>query len=332
MVHKIKTYLALLGWLFPGLGVAQRIDHTASFRHISQPTFIRLHYDNDFFRATDYYYSQGYSIEVVHPVLRKNPLTSLLIKAKTTQAQYGLAFEHFGFTPTTIRSDVIELGDRPFAACLLLKTFSQSLDTLRRVRVSSALSTGMMGPVALGGQIQAALHRLLNGVEPRGWQHQIRNEVLLNYSLTYEKQLFAYRHALSVSALAQAQLGTFSDRFQTGVVVMAGRFESPFVHTPNKGRLPMQLYVYAQPLVSVVAYDASLQGGLLNRSSPYVIAAGQLARTTLQANVGVVFSYKHLYLEYYQSMLSREFATGQSHQWGGVKMSLSFDAFAHPTP
>jgi lipid A 3-O-deacylase len=181
-----------------------------------------------------------------------------------------------------------------------------------------------MGPVALGNEIQTALHRLTNGVEPLGWQYQIQNDVLLNYTFSYEKQFYAYRHALSVSALGQAQVGTFSDRLQTGIVVMAGWFNSPFGPTPNHRRLPMQLYVYAQPIVSLVGYDATLQGGLFNRSSPYVMPSNQLTRTTLQTNVGAVFTYKKLYVEYYQSALSREFNTGQFHRWGGIKIGVSF--------
>lgn len=325
-MHNVTICLALFGWLIPGLGVAQRIDNTASFREMGHVNVFHFHYDNDLFTATDYYYTQGYNFELVNPALRKNPLTKLLLKAPGSQVRYGLAFEHFGFTPTSIRSNAILVGDRPFAGVLLLKTFRLSIDSLRRVRVSSELSTGMVGPVALGGQIQAALHGLLNGDEPHGWQYQIANDVIVNYRLQYEKQLFAYRHALSVSATAQAQVGTFIDRLQTGVVVMAGRFDSPF-HTPTQRRLPLRLYVYAQPLVSVVGYDATLQGGLFNRSSPYVLAADQLARTTFQANAGVVFGYKTLYLEYAQSWLSPEFKTGQSHRWGGVRIGLLFDPF-----
>lgn len=329
-MQKFKTYLAVLGWLIPALGLAQRIDNTASFRQMSQDSYIRLHYDNDYFTATDYYYTQGYNFEVVNPALRKNPLTKLLIKASGNQVQYGLAFEHFGFTPTTIQSDDILVGDRPFAGCILLKTFSISTDTLRRVRVSSVLSTGMIGPVAFAGDMQAAIHRLINALEPHGWQHQIRNDVILNYTFNFEKQLYAYRHALSISANAQAQAGTFADRLQTGFVVMAGRFDSPFGSIPANRRLPLQLYVYAQPLVSVVGYDATLQGGLFNRSSPYVISTGQLTRTTFQANIGAVFRYKNLYLEYYQSLLTREFDTGLPHRWGGIKIGVSFGTFAHP--
>ncbi len=319
-----RIFFTLLGWSIAVSCLAQRIDNTASFRQTGSDTFIRLHYDNDLFTGTDYYYTQGYALEVINPALRKNPLTQLLIKRKRSQTQYGLTFEHTGFTPTSIQSNAIRVGDRPFAAAILLKSSGTSTDTLRRVRIVSVLSTGVMGPVALGSEIQTALHRLTNGIEPHGWQYQIQNDVILNYTFSYEKQLYAYRHALSVSALGQAQVGTFSDRLQTGVVVMAGWFNSPFGPTSNRSRLPVQLYVYAQPIVSLVGYDATLQGGLFNRSSPYVIQPGQLTRTTLQTNVGAVFTYKKLYLEYYQSALSREFDTGLSHRWGGVKIGVSF--------
>ncbi|GAB4018185.1 hypothetical protein GCM10028808_51940 [Spirosoma migulaei] len=327
-MQTIKIILVVLGWLIPLVGLAQRIDNTASFRQMGSDNYFRLHYDNDYFTTTDYYYTQGYNFEVVNPALRKNPLTKLLIKARASHVQYGLALEHFGFTPTTIQSDAILVGDRPFAGCILLKTFSIATDTLRRVRVSSVLSTGMIGSVAFGGEMQAAIHRLINGVEPHGWQHQIRNDVILNYNLNYEKQLYAYRNALSVSANAQAQVGTFADRLQTGFVVMAGRFDSSFGTTSTQRRLPLQLYVYAQPLVSLVGYDATLQGGLFNRTSPYVIPTDQLARTTFQANYGAVLRYKKLYLEYYQSLLTREFETGKPHRWGGIKIGVSFGTFA----
>ena len=327
-MQKIRICWSVLGWLIPVLGLAQRIDNTASFREMGSDSYFRFHYDNDYFTATDQYYTQGYNFEVVKPALRKNPLTKLLIKVKDSHVRYGLALEHFGFTPTTLGSDAILVGDRPFAACILLKTFTISTDTVRRVRISSLLSTGIMGPVAFGYEMQAAIHRLIHGVEPHGWQHQIHNDAILNYNFNYEKQLYAYRHALSVSANAQAQVGTFVDRLQTGFVVMAGRFDSPFGTTAGNRRLPLQLYIYAQPLVSVVGYDATLQGGLFNRSSPYVIPADQVARTTFQANYGAVLRYKKLYLEYYQSALTREFATGMPHRWGGIKIGVSFGTVA----
>lgn len=323
-MQRLNTLLIILGWLTPIFGLAQRIDNTASFRQTDQARYARLHYDNDYFTATDRYYTQGYNFEFVHPALRKNPLTRLLVTTNRNAARYGLAFEHFGFTPTTIQSDAILVGDRPFAGAILLKTFSMSTDTVRRIRVASVLSTGVVGPVAFGGEMQTAIHRAINGVRPQGWQHQIRNDVIVNYALTAEKQVYAYRNALLVSAMGTVQAGTFVNRLQTGFVIMAGRFNSPFGNSPNVGRSGLQLYGYAQPLVSLVGYDATLQGGLFNRDSPYIIPTDQLTRTTFQANIGAVLKYKKLYLEYYQSLLTREFETGMPHRWGGIRIGVSF--------
>ncbi len=323
-MQRFNAFFAVLWCLLPILGMAQRIDNTASFRQIDQAQYARLHYDNDYFTASDLYYTQGYNFEFVHPALRKNPLTALLITTNRNTAKYGLAFEHFGFTPTTIQSDAILVGDRPFAGAILLKTFSMSADTVRRIRVSSVLSTGMVGPVAFGGEMQTAIHRAINGITPQGWQHQIRNDVIVNYALTVEKQLYAYRNALSVSANGQVQAGTFVNRAQAGFVVMAGRFNSPFGNSPGIARSGLQLYGYAQPLVSVVGYDATLQGGLFNRDSPYTIPANQVKRATFQANFGAVLKYRNLYLEYYQSLLTREFETGRPHRWGGIRIGVSF--------
>ena len=324
MKQQIEKLLGVLWCFAPVVGLAQRIDNTASFRHINGNQYARFHYDNDYFTATDQYYTQGYSFEVVHEVLRKNPLTKLLITTKGQNTNYGLAFEHFGFTPTSISSDAILTNDRPFAACMVLKTFGISVDTARRVRVSSVLSTGFVGPMALGGEMQTAIHRWINGVQPRGWQHQIKNDLIVNYGLNYEKQIYNYRNAISLNINAQIQAGTLNNRLQTGFTLVAGRFESASVNTPKGRALPFQMYVYAQPLFGLVAYDATLQGGFFNRNSPYVVAPSHISRTTFQGNFGAVFRLKKLYLEYYQSVLTKEFETGLPHRWGGIKIGFAF--------
>jgi hypothetical protein len=95
---------------------------------------------------------------------------------------------------------------------------------------------------------------------------------------------------------------------------------SPFSSTENKRKF--QLYVYAQPLASVVGYDATLQGGVFNKSSPYVILDTNVERFTKQFNYGLVIRINKLYLEYAQNKISREFTTGEAANWGGVKIGF----------
>jgi len=75
-------------------------------------------------------------------------------------------------------------------------------------------------------------------------------------------------------------------------------------------------------LVNAIGYDATMQGGVFNRSSPYTIAAKDIKRVTLQQNFGVVLNFRKIYLEYFQSLLSPEFSGGKMHRWGGLKIGV----------
>lgn len=65
-------------------------QNTDSIRLAKQENYSRLNYDNDFFTATDRYYTQGISIEFIHTLFRKSPfsktLIPLMVKQKTITA------------------------------------------------------------------------------------------------------------------------------------------------------------------------------------------------------------------------------------------------------
>ncbi len=310
----------------PFVATAQRIDHTAIQRSQSSDGYFRFHYDNDFFSRslTDYYYTQGYSFEMAHPIFKNNPISRVLLHYQGKPAIYGLAFEHFGFTPTSIKSDEILAGDRPFAGVILLKSFSISVDTVRSQRLSSVLSLGMVGPVAFAGQMQTAIHRWSGDLEPHGWQYQIHNDVVVNYELNHEKQLLAIPDFLLLNTNAQIRLGTLSDKVQAGLTLTLGYFDSAFKASSKSRKKDFQIYVYSQPLGSLIAYDATLQGGLFNRSSPYTLPADEINRFTFQHNYGLILKVRKFYAEYYRTYLSQEFKSGRTHVWGGVKLGVAF--------
>ncbi len=322
----LRTWLLFLAVICPLSGIAQRIDNTASQRAVREKGYFRFHYDNDFFSRdrTDYYYTQGYSFEVAHSIFAKNPVSKVLLRFPDKSATYGLAFEHFGFTPTSIKSDEVLVGDRPFAGVIMLKSFSISVDTARRQRLSSTLSLGGIGSVAFAGPMQTTIHRWSGDPEPHGWQHQIRSDVVVNYELNHERQLAAVPDFLSLNTNAQIRLGTLSSKLQSGVTLSLGYFDSAFSSSLKSRKKDLQLYVYSQSLGSIVGYDATLQGGLLNRSSPYALQASEINRFTFQHNYGVMLKVRKIYAEYYRTFLSREFKSGQEHVWGGVKLGVSF--------
>ena len=140
---------------------AQLIDNSSTFRHISRSSYFRFHYDNDYFTKSDEYYTQGITFEFVHPAIKRFPLSKLLWQPFKTEPQYGISLNLFGYTPTSILSDSILYGDRPFNAGISVKTFFVQVDEVKHQQISTALSVGVTGPAALGYEIQYNIHHWL---------------------------------------------------------------------------------------------------------------------------------------------------------------------------
>lgn len=309
--------------LFLPLGLlAQKIDHTSSYRTLEKERYFRFHYDNDYFAATDENYTQGYSFELVSPKLEKNPINYLFLKPKAVTTKYGLALEHIGFTPNDYVSEAIQFGDRPFSSAIMLKSFLIATDTIRKRRISQGLSLGLIGPGAFGKEMQVGIHKATGNKIPGGWDNQIQNDVVLNYRIDYEKQLFNYNNIASLQAQTTLQIGTLFTNASVGFNTRLGLFNSVFSTTQHKKNF--QIYAYAQPMVSLIGYDATLQGGLINTDSPYTIASNEVERLTAQFNYGIVLKTKTLYFEYTRSAITREFKPGASAKWGGIRIGFTF--------
>jgi lipid A 3-O-deacylase len=322
-----RPYIILLFFLLPVASFAQAVDNAVAFRNIHSDRYFRINYENDFFTGTDRDYTQGIYIEKVNSNFRKFFLSRLLWRPRNSEVQYGLGVEQDVYTPNHLDVADILYGDRPYAGSLFLKTFLTATDAERRQRVSTSLSTGLIGPDAGGEGMQKAIHHWINYITPLGWHNQIRNDLVLNYQVNYEKEIFSASNALSLSSYSSVRLGTLSSKVTTGLTVMAGNFYSPFkdieAHPGNTAK-KWQWYVYDQPLVNLVGYDATLQGGLFNHSSPYTIPASQIDRLTFQHKFGLVIILKGLYLEYFQTSLTKEFSTSVYHRTGGIQVGFGF--------
>jgi lipid A 3-O-deacylase len=315
-----KYYTA--GLLFLSLlSFAQRIDNTASFREIKSNHYFRYYFDNDFFANTDYYYTIGHNFELVSPKLLKNPINYLFIKLKNSEQKYGLSLAQVGFTPTNLESDEILYDDRPYAAAVMLKSFLISTDTIHKTTFSSTLSLGIIGPFSSGKKIQTIIHKWIGKDIPLGWQYQIQNDLVLNYEISHEKQLYRHDNLFELNSNVKLRVGTMNTNISGGLTTTFGKINSPFISAKNKNNF--QIYGYWQGLVTAVGYDASLQGGLFNKNNPYVISDQNMERFTFQKNFGIVLHSKTFYLEYYRSWLSKEFETGGTHKWGGFRIGFT---------
>ncbi len=300
---------------------AQLINYSPTFRTIHQDSYFRFHYDNDYFTKADYYYSQGITFEYVHPGLRKNPINKILIRPLGSVMKYGISLDLFGYTPTSILSDSILYGDRPYAAIIDIRSFVIANDSIRKRRISTAVSIGVIGQAGLGFEIQHGIHKWLKNPLPHGWEFQIRNDLVLNYQLIYEKQLLTDAGHFLLNGVGELKVGTLNNLVGGGINFLAGNFNDPY---SSKATTKVAYYFFGQAKGNFIAYDASMQGGLFNRKSPYTITASDIAHFSFQADAGIVVNFKKLFLSYTQSFLSREFRTGSYHRWGGISVGCSF--------
>jgi hypothetical protein len=314
--------IVLIMFFIPITLLGQKIDNTASFRDIKSENYTRANYDNDFFTSSDMDYTQGINFELVDARLKKNPINHILILSKKSELRYGLSLEHIAYTPDTLDTYEIQYGQRPFAAAFMLKSFSIATDTIHKSRIISSLSLGLIGPGAGGGNMQKVIHQITGSETPNGWYYQIKNDLVLNYDVSYEKQLLRLNDFFSFQFNGGLKLGTLFTNASVGLNAALGIINSSFTTVKNKDEF--QIYLYNQPLVNVIGYDATLQGGIFNDKSPYTIPSSNLERFTLQDNLGIVVQFNRFYIEYIQTFQTREISTARAHDWGGIRVGYKF--------
>lgn len=203
----------------------------------------------------------------------------------------------------------------------MLKSFIIATGTARSSRLLFSFNLGIIGPAALGEEIQVDIHEATGNKTPLGWRHQIKNDIVLNYELGHEKQLLRYSNLFSFNANSTVKIGTLFTNASVGMNMIFGIANSAF--SSIKRKRGFQLYVYTQPNLNIIGYDATLQGGFFNRKSPYTISSKNIERFTAKFNYGIVLKTRTTYFEYTRSALSKEFKTGSSTKWGGIRIGIT---------
>ena len=142
-----------------------------------------------------------------------------------------------------------------------------------------------------------------------------------------------YEHAKMESYIkASAQAGTLRDNLTWGFGFRYGKFV-PFyqdVSIYNKKRLPssssykLQFNIVLEVETQLIGYDATLQGGVFNKSSVYVIPSSQMNHFVIEGIGGFEISYGRYELQFFQFWKSKEFKTGKDHKYVSVKLNFAF--------
>jgi len=304
------------------------IEAYYAISYVSTNNYFGINFDNDIFSNTDYYYTNGICFKLSVPVFAASPFAwPMLPYRKESMNYHGITAVQNMYTPTN--PDTISVFDyeRPFCAYLYLGHFKNTLSKKKRYRQYSEIILGIMGPTSLGGFVQSQIHN----IEPIGWENQIQNDLVLNYSALVEKGIFNPGF-VDLNLFAEGQIGTLYDNLGGGVRMRVGKlnpyFSMPELAHPrsieHKDALNLQYGIIGSAKLKFVAYDATLQGGFFNPNNNYTIPASDIERIVFQAGMGIYFAFKQLGITYKHFYISPEHKNARHHQWGHINLTYCF--------
>jgi hypothetical protein len=286
---------------------------------------VGLKMDNDFFFQTDYYYSAGESIVVINPIISKSPFNRLLISILNLGdvIYNGLRIDHKIYTPTDTPRAGLKIGDRPYSSTFTLSQFQVVENNERGYRMSTTFSLGVIGENAQGYKFQSIIHKITPSEEPLGWEYQIKNDFLINYNLKFDKRLFQTNN-FEWLATGTANLGTVNTDLSISTTIRTGIMDSYFESYAPKEKSGFKTWIELSYQARAVLYNANLQGGIFNQTSPNIINTDDVNRLIHKFGI-------HFYLQYNQHRmvldayrLSPEFKNSMSHMWGGITYQYWF--------
>ena len=276
---------------------------------------------NDIFNNTDRYFTNGISIGLVHPGMGDLPFSGFLFPpGRGANVLYGIHLVHNMYTPLNPDLEEISFGDRPFSANLYIGFYKISTARQRHMRILSGFNIGVMGPMAMGSEMQNMIH----DIEARGWQHQINNSLVANYYIEYESGFIESRN-FNLGYLAGFHAGSLINKAGTGLFIQY-RNSGPVpekMNPPHKSQnSKINFSFYLKTRLDFIAHDANLQGSLFNRNSVYTLERDNLARLRFSAMSGITLRYRSIGLSLEQNYVSPEFDGALPHRWMQIRTSF----------
>ena len=277
-------------------------------------------YANDVTSMNDQYYTNGVRFSLTLPVFSKSPFNPYWLKrSKYSYAYHTLNLQYDVFTPD-LKAELYT--DRPFAATAMLGSKHQYVYSEKDLRFTSELKIGLIGQAVGADVLQNGIHNVLPGAGPvDGWQTQIQNDLAVNYIFGVEKRVQPVEY-LEFVAGSTVYLGIPYTKLEPSIQLRIGLFENYFNFLNNNAKRNWQVYLVAGARGSIVAYNATLQGGLFNQFNPYVL--DQINHFVANYDIGLGLAFKNNKLIFSQTFTTPEFQGADSHSWGELRLIFGF--------
>ncbi|MEO6305191.1 MAG: lipid A deacylase LpxR family protein [Bacteroidia bacterium] len=290
-----------------------------------QENYFKFNYENDFFSATDRYYTQGIQVSLIHPIVRFSPFSKALLKLKDAVNYYGIHAQQDCFTPKSIRIDTIMFGERPYTGTAFISHSLNSLSKEKKLLLQTQLDLGGIGKCARCEDEQKAIHKALDNIAPLSWEYQLANDFVINYRAKLEKGII-YKKNFELMVNANSRIGTLYTDLGTGLNARIGFFD-PYFNNLGLSKDPasrkFKIYSIIKTNAKLVGYNATLQGGIFSKDI-YVIDGNNVERFVFTGSADIVVAFKRFSLTYSRTYITQEYHTGVDHSWGGIFITAAF--------
>jgi lipid A 3-O-deacylase len=336
------TFLSLAALVFiaPWAVAADAPEEKETVNRVGQE--VQLFLENDILAGTDRYYTNGFKVGFGVPgeTLRdffEGPAKSMLdlLSAEEAQHHFGLFIGQNLYTPRDIKVRDPQPNDRPWVAWLYLGGVAQRVQDNRLDTVE--IDVGMVGPAAIGEQVQSAWHSLVGAPQPLGWDNQIPNEPAFLVAYLHKRRFG--NASFDVVPHVGATFGTVMTLARAGGVVRFGRNMTGFgPDTIESGgamlqntrreyehgeRADSEWYGFIGADVRYVAHNVFLDGTRF-RASPGV----DRRNTVRDFTVGMSLRYRETRVSLTRILRSEEFTTpvggGGTQSFYSLNLGLEF--------
>jgi hypothetical protein len=314
---------------------------------------VSIYSENDkYFAGTDQHYTNGFKLSFLSASLTSftadpvpKPIQEVAralsrIVPPGRDDKLGLSIGQNMYTPIDTATTAYQPDDRPYAAWLYVGAAFQVYQPprvfssrWRRVAVLDTVevTVGMVGPAALGRQIQNGFHDIIGVEHANGWAHQIHNEPGLNlgYERKWRLSTAGARKGWGADLIphAGASLGNVFTYANAGFELRGGwhlpadfgtNLIRPSGDSNSRRRPDWSVFAFGSVDGRAVARDITLDGNSFRDSA-------RVSRQPFVADLvgGLCVGTRHWALTYSQAVRTREFHGQPKHSVFG-SISITF--------
>jgi len=256
-----------------------------------------------------------------------------------TRSAWGGKLSQRMWTPNEIELAEPQIEDRPYAGLLELESHTANYGS--RFAQKNWLAIGIIGPKSRAEQVQKRVHGITGSTPPQGWQHQIQNQVTLQFAYEVDALLFRTKKLRAkeyhgplftnkqweLSSYSHIALGNFKTEASLGLLFRwggmldktFGRLSSHFGHTGNTTEVirTSNFIVFSKMQIGYRFNDLSIEGEL-----PYESTIG-IQHKQAKLALGINWTVEDFAIIWSLNSYTRAFVTDKKSWYSYGSLTLS---------